>query len=92
MSAQNPAQGAGELGGSWDLVSKVISTLIRVISIVTLIITLATKSHDPLSRTFRSQGVGFGEGFDELWFRIWGFGFILQGFGSGQGYALGFRV
>ena len=38
------------LGGSWDLVSKVISTLIGVIGIVTLIITLVTKSHDPLSR------------------------------------------
>ena len=37
------------LGGSWDLVSKVISTLIGVISIVALIITLVTKSHDPLS-------------------------------------------
>ena len=37
------------LGGSWNLVSKVISTLIGVISIVTLIITLVTKSHDPLS-------------------------------------------
>ena len=36
------------LGGSWDLVSKVISTLIGVISIVTLIMTLVTKSHDPL--------------------------------------------
>ena len=34
------------LGGSWDSVSKVISTLIGVISIVTLIITLVTKSHD----------------------------------------------
>ena len=38
------------LGGSWDLVSKVISTLIGVISIVTLIITLVPKSHDPLSK------------------------------------------
>ena len=37
------------LGGSWDLVSEVISTLIAVISIVTLIINLVTKSHDPLS-------------------------------------------
>ena len=37
------------LGGSWDLVSKVISTLIGVISIVTLVITLVNKSHDPLS-------------------------------------------
>ena len=37
------------LGGSWDLVSKVISTLTGVISIVTLIITPVTKSHDPLS-------------------------------------------
>ena len=33
------------LGGSWDLVSKVISTVIGVISIVTLIITQVTKSH-----------------------------------------------
>ena len=33
------------LGGSWDLVSEVISTLIGVISIVALIITLVTKSH-----------------------------------------------
>ena len=38
------------LGGSWDLVSKVIGTLIGVISMVTLIITLVTKSHDPLGR------------------------------------------
>ena len=38
------------LGGSWDLVSKVITTLIGVISIVTLTITLVTKSHDPLSK------------------------------------------
>ena len=38
------------LGASWDLVSKVISTLIGVISIVTLIITLVTKSHDPSSK------------------------------------------
>ena len=37
------------LGGSWDLVSKVISTLNEVISIVTLIITIVTKSHDPSS-------------------------------------------
>ena len=37
------------LGGSWDLVSKVTSTLNEVISIVTLIITLVTKSHDPSS-------------------------------------------
>ena len=40
----------GLLGGSCDLVSKVISTLIGVISIVTLIIALVTKSHDPSSR------------------------------------------
>ena len=43
------------LGGSWDLVSKVISTLIGVISIVTLIITLVTKSHDPLSTQTLNQ-------------------------------------
>ena len=38
------------LKGPWDLVSKVITTLIGVISIVTLLITLVTKSHDLLSR------------------------------------------
>ena len=43
-------QGSGLLGGSWGLVSKIISTLIGVISIVTLVITLVTKSHDPLSK------------------------------------------
>ena len=48
-------EGISILGGSWDLVSKVISTLIGVISIVTLIITLVTKSHDPLSRVY-NQG------------------------------------
>ena len=32
------------------MVSKVISTLIGVISIVTLVITLVIKSHDPLNR------------------------------------------
>ena len=40
------------LGGSWDLVSTVISTLTGVMSIVTLIITLVTKSHDPLSTPY----------------------------------------
>ena len=40
------------LGGPWDLVSKVIRALIRVIrnykySIVTLFMTSLTKSHDP---------------------------------------------
>ena len=35
--------------GTHTIVSKVISSLIGVISIVTLIITLVTKSHDPLS-------------------------------------------
>ena len=37
------------LGGSGDLVSKVTSTLIGVLSIVTLFISLVTKSHDPFS-------------------------------------------
>ena len=40
------------LGGSWDLVSKVISALIGVnvvISMVTLTISRVTKTHDPLS-------------------------------------------
>ena len=37
------------LGGSCNLVSRVISTLIGVISTVTLLITSVTKSHDPPS-------------------------------------------
>ena len=38
------------MGGPWDLVCMVISTLIRVISIIgTLTVALVTKSHDPLS-------------------------------------------
>ena len=34
-----------------DLVSKVISTFIGVVSILTLIIALVTKSHDPLNKS-----------------------------------------
>ena len=50
----------GLLGGSWDLVSKVKSTLIGD-RIVTLFITQVSKSHDPLSRV---QELGFkGLGF-----------------------------
>ena len=38
------------LGGSWDLVYEVIiSTLIGVTSIVTLLVSLVTKAHDPPS-------------------------------------------
>ena len=44
--------GTSMLGGSWDLVSKVISTLSGVTSVVTVIITVVTKSHDPLSGHF----------------------------------------
>ena len=47
------------LGGSWDLVSTVISTLIgviRIITIVTLFTTPVTKSHDPLSRALGLSG------------------------------------
>ena len=46
------------LGGSSDLVNKVISTLIGVISIVTLFRTLVTKSHDHLSRISGSFCLG----------------------------------
>ena len=42
------------LGGSWDLVSKVISPL-------TLVISLLTKSHDPLSRRHRRGGDTHGQ-------------------------------
>ena len=46
------------LGGSWDLVSKVISPLIGVIInckySYALFITLVTKSHDPLSKPIRN--------------------------------------
>ena len=51
----------------WDLVCKVVGTLVGVIGIVTVLITLVTKSHDPLSRQFQAGGgdsytmyVGFG--------------------------------
>ena len=49
------------LGGSWDLVSKVRSTLIRVIIkyIVTSFIILTTKSHDPLSCMLRKHSLTF---------------------------------
>ena len=50
------------LGGSWDLVSKVISTLIGVISIVTLFITSLTKSHDPPSSDAENHGAEKKEG------------------------------
>ena len=65
----------GILGGSWDLITRVISTLIGVISIVTLLIRLVTKSHDPLSRV---------KGFD-----FWVQGLGVQGFGAVAETALG---
>ena len=49
-----PSSSAGRLlGGSWDFVRKVMGTLIGLIlvSIITLIITLITKSDDPVSRS-----------------------------------------
>ena len=56
MSDPNPTT---LLGGSGDLVSKVISPLIGVIliiiSIATLFITLVTKSHDPSSMLLGSR-------------------------------------
>ena len=55
------------LGGSSDLVSKVISTLIGVISIVTLV----TKSHDPLSTAPpfipKQRSIRVGEAPETLW-------------------------
>ena len=38
------------LGGSWDLVSKVINKVTILISPIKVLITLLTKSHDPPSR------------------------------------------
>ena len=38
------------LGGSWDLVNKVINKVTILITPVKALITLLTKSHDPLSR------------------------------------------
>ena len=52
------------LAGSWNLVSKVISALLGLqvnISIVTLLMTLLTKSHDPPSRR-NKKGTPFGIG------------------------------
>ena len=43
------------LGGSWDLVSEVVSILSRVRSMVTLFITLVTKSHEPGSNPQNSN-------------------------------------
>ena len=40
------------LGGSWVVISRVISTLIWVISIVILLITLLITTHEPPSRPF----------------------------------------
>ena len=68
------------LGGSWDLASKLISTLIGVLSIVTLIITLVTKSHDPLSRV--EMGVRASE-LHRLGLSAW-----LAGFGACVGVIL----
>ena len=56
----------GVLGGSGDLVSRVISTLTKAISrydIVTVFITLLTKSPDPPSKVW-------GSGFWALGFRV----------------------
>ena len=47
----------GILGGSCDLISAVISALTRVASIVTVFITLGTKSHEPLSRLPQLVGI-----------------------------------
>ena len=56
------------LGGSWDLVSMVISTLRGVISnykYTYLLKTLVTKSHDNLSRVLNCRFYGFrGLGFN----------------------------
>ena len=49
-------------GGSWVVISGVISPLIWVISIVTLLITLVITTHEPPSRGVsgqRSRGLGF---------------------------------
>ena len=74
------------LGGSGDLVSKDIRTLIGVVSIATLfIITLATKSRDPIggeSFNFLS-GSGLGFRIKRLGYRIKGSGSTVPGKGLG---------
>ena len=49
------------LGGSWVVISGVISPLVWVVSIVTLLITLLITTHEPpsmnLSLSFRSLGI-----------------------------------
>ena len=40
----------GLLGGSWVVIRGVICTLIRIITIVTLLITPLKTTHEPLSR------------------------------------------
>ena len=46
----------GLLGGSWVVISGVISPLIRVISIVTRVITLLIITHEPPSMGVDAQG------------------------------------
>ena len=56
------------LSGSWDIESKVTSTLMAVISIyryrylIHLFVALDTESHDPLSRLRRTKQVDFDDG------------------------------
>ena len=52
------------LGGSWVVISGVISPLICVVSIVTLLITLLRTTHEPPSRVLRVVGFigGFSRG------------------------------
>ena len=45
--------GFGVFRGSWDLVTRVISKVTILISPIKVVITLLTKSHDPLSRAVR---------------------------------------
>ena len=46
------------LGGSWDLVNKVINKVTILITPVKALITLLTKSHDPLSSMTPHRGIG----------------------------------
>ena len=75
------------LAGSWDLISKVISTLIGVISIVTLIITLVTKSHDSLSTNSLHQCIQLVEVHPQSVLYFLGCAVVVWGSGrSGLGF------
>ena len=57
----------GLLGGSWVVISRVISPLIGVIIIVTLLITPLITTHEPPSKLLQSIFIGIYKVFSRCW-------------------------